>query len=296
MSSDTVSLHEAGFYRRQTAERLECLLCPRHCVIHDNSSGFCRVRVNHGGVLYALTYGYPVALHNDPIEKKPLARFQPGSRSFSIGTFGCNMDCAFCQNDTLSHGTYNERFQPNYIEPQAIVEQAFKERCASIAFTYNEPTVFIEYAMDIARLARRHNLKTVLVSNGYITPAAAQEFYPLIDAANIDVKAFSERFYEEMTNSRLAVVLDAVESLFRLGIHLELTTLVIPGYNDAPEEIDAYLNWVERHLSCEVPLHFNAFHPAYKCLNIPRTPRETLELIRDRAVERGFRAVYLGNI
>ncbi|MDD5728021.1 MAG: AmmeMemoRadiSam system radical SAM enzyme [Victivallales bacterium] len=276
--------------------KVKCRLCPRNCVIAPGRSGFCAVRKNIDGKLYSLSYGKPVALNIDPIEKKPLAEFLPGTKTFSIGTFGCNLDCAFCQNSSLSRGVYSGSCYEQYLAPEEIVRLALENRCRSVAFTYNEPTVFAEYAIDIALPAHENDLQTVLVSNGYISDEAADELYPVIDAANIDMKGFSEDFYHTMTNSQLKPVLAAIEKLYRLGKHIELTNLVIPGSNDSMAMIDAFLDWVENTLDKKVPLHFSAFFPAHRYHQSPRTPRETLYKIKAHVQSRNFPSVYLGNI
>jgi pyruvate formate lyase activating enzyme len=275
---------------------VKCFLCPRNCLITNGKTGFCNVRKNIDGVLYSLSYGYPVALQVDPIEKKPLARFMSGSRTFSLGTYGCNLACSFCQNHHLSRGHYRSFQENKYASPELIVEIAQKQKCESIAFTYNEPTVFAEYAMDIAVLAKQAGLATVLVSNGYISLDAAKEFYPLIDAANIDMKGFSEDFYGKMTGGNLQSVLESIKLFYDLGKHLELTNLIIPGKNDDPEMIHLFLDWVEQNLDKNVPIHFSAYHPDYKYDASPRTDPNKLLSILDLAVERDFKHIFLGNI
>jgi pyruvate formate lyase activating enzyme len=289
-------IHPAKWWGKLEDGRIKCLLCPRGCVISENSLGFCAVRKNVEGKLYSLAYGRPVALQVDPIEKKPLAEFMPRTTTFSLGTFGCNLNCSFCQNSSLSRGSYGPAEMARYVHPEEIVQMALKYRCKSVAFTYNEPAIFAEYAIDIAKLAHDNSLATVLVSNGYITRQAAKDLYPHIDAANIDMKGFSEEFYTTMTGSHLQPVLDAIKLIYDLGKHVEITNLVIPGKNDSMEMIDLWLDWVEENLDTAVPLHFSAFFPAYKYHDSPPTPRETLFGIRKHAHERGFKSVYLGNI
>ncbi len=272
-----------------------CKLCPRNCHIASGRTGFCGVRKNQDGVLYSLCYGYPVALQVDPIEKKPLAEYLPGTKTFSFGTYGCNLNCCFCQNYHLSRGVYDDQRKYDYIGPEVIIELAFTHNCHSVAFTYNEPTVFAEYAIDVAELARKEKLGTVLVSNGYISPEAARELYPLIDAANIDMKGFSEEFYSSMTGSKFHPVLEAIKYYFSTGGHLELTNLVIPQKNDRDEMIIAWLDWVDKELSRDVPLHFSACHPDYQ-YDGPPTDVETLLHIRELARKRGFHHIYLGNV
>lgn len=287
----------AKFYTRLPDGVVCCDLCPRHCVISPGGTGWCKVRCNEGGELISLAYGRPAAVAIDPIEKKPLMDFMPGTQTFSLGTFGCNLDCCFCQNSSLSRGVYNSRADWRVLAPHEVVSLAIANECPSISFTYNEPTVWIEYATEIAALARNAGLKTVLVTNGFIESAPAREFYPLIDAANIDVKGFSDEFYHTMCGGSLEPVKTACE-IFKneAGGHLELTNLIIPGKNDAPETVDAYLDWVEAKLGRETPLHFNAYFPAYHYRQSPRTPVSLLESIGKHAKKRGFTRVQLGNI
>ena len=290
---------EALFWIKENdAFSVSCNLCPRQCLIGDGKRGFCSVRENRNGVLYSLVYGYPVVLEVDPIEKKPFAEFMSGTKTFSIGTFGCNLNCLFCQNYHLSRGTppKNMENQCRYSSPESILDLAIKHNCPSIAFTYNEPTVWAEYAIDIAKLARKNGVAAVLVSNGYISKEASDILYPLIDAANIDMKGFSEQFYSEMTGARLQPVLDSIKYLYSLEKHIELTNLVIPGKNDDEEMIGLFLDWVEDNLNKDIPLHFSAYHPMYKYNESPRTSPEILYNIRNIADKRGFNHVYLGNI
>ncbi|MDD5599961.1 MAG: AmmeMemoRadiSam system radical SAM enzyme [Victivallaceae bacterium] len=288
--------HLARWWKSLDDAKVQCGLCPRACRIADGKTGFCGVRKNIGGKLYSLSYGMPVALHVDPIEKKPLAEFLPGTKTFSLGTFGCTLDCSFCQNASLSRGSYTGAAYENYLAPERVVELALDNNCRSVAFTYNEPTVFAEYAIDIAELAHKRDLKTVLVTNGYITEQAAADLYPVIDAANVDMKGFSEEFYRSMTASHLNPVLNAIRYFYELEKHIEITNLVIPGKNDSMDMIDAWLDWVEENLDKKAPLHFSAFFPTHKYYGSPRTPRETLWKIKEHAAERGFTSVYLGNI
>ncbi len=292
-----MSSNPAKYYTQMPDGAVGCSLCPRHCVISPGGTGWCKVRCNEGGELLSIAYGRPAAVAIDPIEKKPLMRFLPGSQTFSLGTFGCNFDCCFCQNSSLSNGVYNAHGDWRVLAPHEAVSLALMNGCASISFTYNEPTVWIEYAMEIATLARNAGLKTVLVSNGFIQPGPAREFYPLIDAANIDVKGFSDDFYQSMCNGLLEPVKTACEILKNeAGAHLELTNLVIPGRNDAPEMLEAYLDWVEGVLGLDTPLHFNAYFPAYHYRQSPRTPVSLLRAFCDRARERGFLFVQMGNV
>ncbi len=285
----------ARWWSAEAEGAVRCGLCPRACRIPAGATGYCGVRLNQEGRLVSLSYGHPVSIAIDPIEKKPLRHFLPGTRVLSLGTFGCNLGCLFCQNHTLSRQTYPLAGTLRTVSAQEIVHLTQRERCPSLAFTYNEPAVFAEYAVDIARLARQEGLKTVLVSNGMISDAASDELYPLIDAANIDMKGFSEAFYREMCGGSLRPVLGSLLKLKRLGVHLEITTLVIPGRNDSDEMTNDWLDWAEENLGRETVLHFSAYFPAYRC-RIPATPAATLHRIRTLCRERGFHNVYLGNI
>ena len=225
-----LKVHAAKWWEKEEDSKTRCLLCPRRCLIPDGGAGVCAVRLNRGGELVSQAYGYPVALQIDPIEKKPLRHFLPRTGTFSIGTLGCNLKCVFCQNHHLSRAAYQERLTYRYFEPRQIAELAKRHGCASLSFTYNEPTVFGEYVIDAANAAHEIGLKTVLVSNAYINREAAKEIYPLMDAANIDIKGFSEEYYREMCGGSLKPVTDAVEFYKNeIGGHVELTYLVIPG-------------------------------------------------------------------
>lgn len=287
---------EARFWKRSEEDHVICTLCPRQCRIAPGGTGYCKVRQNVNGKLFSLAYGYPAALQVDPIEKKPLRHYLPGSKVFSVGSFGCNLGCVFCQNDHLSRGTYNPRSNYTCYAPEMLVELALRHGCRSIAFTYNEPTVWAEYIIDTFQLAKKANLGTVLVSNAFISREAAEALYPLTDAANFDVKGFSEKFYNEMCKASLAPVLENCEYFRSLGKHLEITNLVIPGRNSDPAMIDALLDWVEDKLGTDTPIHFSAYFPAYIYNESPRTPPEMLYDIRAKAVERYFSRIYLGNI
>lgn len=290
-------MHEARWWTPAENGAVRCGLCPRRCAVPPGRTGFCGVRKNADGRLFSLAYGYPAALQVDPIEKKPLRHFLPGTKVFSVGTFGCNLGCVFCQNDHLSRGSYNPRSRYRYFSPSELVELAFRHKCRSIAFTYNEPTVWAEYVIDTFRIAKEKGLGTVLVSNAYLSREAAEELFPLTDAANFDVKGFSDDFYGPMCGGTLQPVLDSCRH-FRceLGKHLEITNLVIPGKNSSPEQIAALLDWIERTTGLDTPVHFSAYFPAYKYHESPRTPASLLRDIQAEAVMRGFTRVYLGNI
>ncbi len=275
---------------------VQCVLCPRKCVVAPGRTGFCAVRKNEDGTLISLSYEHLAALQIDPIEKKPLRHFLPHTRTFSIGTLGCNLGCVFCQNHHLSRTHYDPRLRIRRYPAAELVQTVLHHGCESVSFTYNEPTVFIEYVKEVARIAHDSGLKTILVSNGFITPEAADELYPLMDAANFDMKGFSEDFYREMCGASLAPILEAYRIFKRCGGHVEFTNLVIPGKNDSPEMIDAFLDWTAKEMGMETPIHFTAYHPDYIYMDSPRTPLPLLESIQDHALRRGFPNVYLGNI
>ncbi len=292
----TDSLHEARWWEAEANGRVHCFLCPRHCHIHSGQSGFCFIRTNQNGKLYSLGYGAPAALQVDPIEKKPLNHFLPGTRVFSMGTAGCNMGCFFCQNWDISKSRHDQvHSQP--VPPEDVPLLALQNGCDSIAFTYNEPTIWGEYVIDICREARKYGLKTVMVTNGYITYEAFHDIYDHIDAANVDLKAFTETFYGKTTLTHLQPVLETLEWLKKeTPVWLEITNLMIPGLNDDPDETRKLAEWVLTHLGPDVPLHFTAFHPDFKLQDKPRTPSETLHRARAIAREAGLLYVYEGNI
>ena len=287
---------EAMFYCAGANGVCHCALCPHRCEIAPGERGRCRVRVNDAGVLYTESYGRIAAANLDPIEKKPLNKFMPGTKTFSIGTLGCNLDCDWCQNSTLSNSSYAEYCDIATVEPRLIVDGANQHCAPSISYTYNEPTVFAEFVIDTARLARAAGLKNVVVSNGFVSQEAMKTLYADIDAANFDVKGFSEDFYRSGTGGKLLPVFEAVKDFYREGKHVELTMLVIPSLNDAPAMIEGYLDWVLRELDPTVPLHFSAFHPAHRCMNMRPTSPSILYNIRDFALSRGLKNIHLGNI
>ena len=289
---------EARWWTAHDDGAAACRLCPRGCVIQKGAAGYCGVRVNEGGILRSAAYGRPTALQIDPIEKKPLCEFLPGARAYSIGTFGCNLGCKFCQNHHISKDVPESDglAAVKYVQPSRLVANAIDTGCETIAFTYNEPTVWAEFAIDLARMAKTAGIATVLVSNGYISAEAADELYPLIDAANIDMKGFSDEFYSEMCHGSLQPVLDSIEKLHGLGSHVEITNLIIPGRNDSDEMIHAFLDWVASKLNKNIPLHFSAYRPMYKYNESPPTPPKLLHSIGDIAAARGFTSIHLGNI
>ncbi|TLM68853.1 MAG: AmmeMemoRadiSam system radical SAM enzyme [Deltaproteobacteria bacterium] len=290
-------MHEAMFWEKAGDGRVRCGLCRFSCLIAPARRGRCGVRENVDGTLYALTYGKVVAEHVDPIEKKPLFHFHPGSRSYSLATVGCNFRCLHCQNFEISQWPHERDGIPGDDRPpQAIVDAARRSDCLSIAYTYTEPTIYFEYAYDAAVLARRNGVQNVFVTNGYTTTAALETIAPYLDAANVDLKAFSERFYREVTGATLAGVLDTLRDYRRLGIWLEVTTLVIPGWNDEPDELQQLAGFIARELGREVPWHVSAFYPTYRMLDRPRTPAATLERAAAIGREAGLQYVYVGNL
>jgi pyruvate formate lyase activating enzyme len=289
-------VHEARWWEPELGHKVHCYLCPRHCHIGDGQAGFCFIRANEGGALYSLGYAHPAALQIDPIEKKPLNHFLPGTRVFSMGTAGCNMGCFFCQNWDISKSRADQ-VRSSHVPPEDVVMLAIRNGCPSIAFTYNEPTIWGEYVIDICKVARERGIRTVMVSNGYITREAFHDIYDHIDAANIDLKGFTENFYGRITLTHLAPVLEMLNWLkSETNVWFEITNLVIPTLNDAPSETRALADWILENLGPDVPLHFTAFHPDFKLRDKPRTPPETLHAARRAALDAGLHYVYEGNI
>jgi pyruvate formate lyase activating enzyme len=292
----SAELHEARWWEAEPGGKVHCYLCPRHCHIGEGQAGFCYIRANEGGKLYSLGYAHPAAMQVDPIEKKPLNHFLPGTRVFSMGTAGCNMGCFFCQNWDISKSRADQ-VGSSYVPPEDVVLLAIRNHCDSIAFTYNEPTIWGEYVIDICSAAKEAGLNTVMVSNGYITYDAFHDIYDHIDAANIDLKAFTEKFYGKITLTHLQPVLNALLWLKNeTNVWVEITNLMIPTLNDAAEETRELCGWILENLGPEVPLHFTAFHPDFKLQDKPRTPPETLHAARRIALDAGLHYVYEGNI
>jgi pyruvate formate lyase activating enzyme len=276
--------------------RLQCDICPRLCKLHDGQRGLCFVRARQNDALVLTTYGRSSGFCIDPIEKKPLNHFLPGTPVFSFGTAGCNLTCKFCQNWDISKAREVDKLNQS-AAPAQIADAARQLGCRSVAFTYNDPVIFLEYAVDTAIACREADLKTIAVTAGYITKAARGDFYRHIDAANVDLKAFSEGFYRNLCGGRLSDVLDTLVWLrHETDVWVEITTLLIPGENDGDAEIDALANWVATELGTDVPLHFSAFHPDWRMREKPPTPPETLSRARAIAIERGLRYVYTGNV
>jgi len=290
------SHYPARWWRVLPDGRIECDLCPRFCKMHEGQRGLCFVRKMEGGKMVLTTYGRSSGFCVDPIEKKPLNHFYPGSSVFSFGTAGCNLACKFCQNWDISKSRETDTMVDQAM-PDEIAKAAEKSGCKSVAFTYNDPVIFAEYAMDVADACHARGIKTVAVTAGYITEEPRREFYSKMDAANVDLKAFTDDFYVKLTGGHLQPVLDTLVYLKReTNVWFEITTLLIPGNNDSDAELSAMSQWILRELGPEVPLHFSAFHPDWKMTDVPPTPASTLTRARDIALKAGLHYVYTGNV
>lgn len=280
----------------ENGEKIYCDLCPRACVLKDGDRGFCFVRKNEGGQMILTTYGKSTGFCVDPIEKKPLNHFLPGTSVLSFGTAGCNLGCQFCQNWSISKSREIELLS-EVARPEDIANAALRLGCRSVAFTYNDPVIWAEYAIDTARACHEVGLKAVAVTAGFITPEARPEFYSHMDAANVDLKAFTETFYQKLTLSHLEPVLDTLKWLkHESDVWFEITNLVIPEENDAFDEIERMCDWIATNLGPDVPLHFTAFHPDFRLTDRPQTPADTLLRAREQALKAGLHYVYTGNI
>jgi len=288
-------IKEAMLYEKLDDGKVQCKLCSHRCRISPGKRGFCAVRENRGGTLYTLNYNVVSSEALDPIEKKPLFHFHPGSLAYSLGTIGCNFRCKHCQNWTISQIDIDEA---NAIEmsPEMAVERAVASGAKVIAWTYNEPTIWFEYTYDCARLAKEAGLATVYVTNGYITREGLEMIAPYLDAFRVDIKAFTEDFYRNITSAKLAPVLESSKLAKELGMHVEVINLIIPTLNDSPEEIREMVVWIRDNLGDDTPVHFTRFHPFYKLQDIPSTPLNTLEMAYNIAKEEGLKYVYLGNV
>ena len=289
-------MKEAMCYRKLSDERVRCDLCNHRCVIDDGSRGICRVRANNGGTLYSLVYGKAIATHVDPIEKKPLFNFYPGTRAFSIATAGCNFKCTHCQNADISQIPLSrQHIMGQEASPEQIVSAAEKNKCESIAYTYTEPTIFMEYAHDTAKIASQRGIKNIFVTNGYMTEEALRAMQPYLDAANVDLKGFTEEHYHGICGARLQPVLDTLKLMKELGIWVEVTTLIIPTVNDSDEVLKNIAEFI-LSLGPETPWHVSRFHPTYKMLDLPPTPVQSVVRARQIGLEAGLRYVYSGNV
>ena len=289
--------YEALLYEKLADNKVRCQLCAHHCLIADGKRGICRVRENKAGVLYSIIYGKLIAAHVDPIEKKPMFHFYPGSRSFSIASPGCNFDCQWCQNWEISQGdSAAAAARCPYTPPQDVVSAAKREGCQSISYTYTEPTVFFEFTQDVGILAREVGLKNVYVSNGYMSPQTIALLARWLDAANVDIKAFSDEVYRKHIGARLQPVLDACSLLKQAGVWLEITTLLIPGLNDDEAQIRGLTRYIARELGAETPWHVSRFFPQYKYQNTDATSVGSIEKAMEIGKAEGLRYVYAGNI
>ncbi|MEE9344573.1 MAG: AmmeMemoRadiSam system radical SAM enzyme [Methylococcales bacterium] len=276
--------------------RVECQQCPRLCKLHEGQRGLCFVRANQNSQIVMTSYGRSSGFAIDPIEKKPLNHFLPGTPVLSFGTAGCNLACKFCQNWDISKSREMDRLMDR-ADPEVIARTAADMECASVAYTYNDPVIFHEYAIDTAIACRQHGIKSVAVTAGYICPEPRIEFFQHMDAANVDLKAFTDRFYHKITGSHLQPVLETLEYIkHETQVWLETTTLLIPGENDSKQELNKMTQWVVEHLGTDVPMHFTAFHPDWKMRDKHSTPKETLIRARQIAINNGVRYAYVGNV
>ena len=288
-------LKEALFYEKLNNKIVQCHICPRNCVIQPGKRGFCGVRENRDGVLYALSFGKAVSVHIDPIEKKPLFHFLPSSTAFSVATAGCNLKCKFCQNWEISQ-SLPEDIEYTYLTPQDLVNKAKIAGSPTIAYTYTEPTIFYEYMLETAKFAKAQGIRNVMHSNGYVNEAPLRQLAKYLDAANIDLKGFSEEFYAKLAEGSLAPVLKSLKVLKEEGVHVEITNLILSGFNDDETLIIKMCLWIKDNLGSNTPLHFARAFPMYKLTSLNPTPLETLERARQIALDSGLKYVYIGNV
>jgi pyruvate formate lyase activating enzyme len=295
VTGDDLPAREASWYKKLERSRVECQLCPQGCVVADMERGSCGVRENRGGTYYTLVHSLACSLHTDPIEKKPFFHVLPGELALSFATAGCNVECKFCQNWEISQFR-PEQIQSYWLPPESLVEMAKRSGSKLTAATYSEPVVFWEYVRDVATVARKAGLRPTVVSNGFIQEQPLREVLPLLDAVKVDLKAFTERFYQEQVRGKLEPVLKSLEIIHGSGTWLEIVVLLVPTLNDSEDEVRRLAAWVKQHLGPEVPLHFTRFHPTYRLTNLPPTPVEILERAWRAATAEGLRFVYLGNV
>jgi len=289
-------LKEGLFYEKLANKVVQCHICPRNCVIPTGKRGFCGVRENHDGILYALSYGKAVSVHVDPIEKKPLFHFLPSTTAFSVATAGCNLRCKFCQNWEISQ-SLPEDVDYVYLAPQDLVNKAKEAGSPTIAYTYTEPTIFYEYMLDTAKLAKAQGgIRNVMHSCGYINEAPLRQLAKYLDAANIDLKGFSEEFYAKLSEASLEPVLKSLKVLKEEGVHVEITNLILFGFNDDETLITKMCVWIKENLGADTPLHFSRAFPMYKLTSLNPTPLETLERAKKIALNSGLKYVYIGNV
>jgi pyruvate formate lyase activating enzyme len=282
----------ASFFEKLNNSNVKCNLCMHRCIIAKEKRGICGVRENRNGELYTLVYGKVIAQNVDPIEKKPLYHFYPGSNAYSVGTVGCNFKCLNCQNFDISQK--REILGIDY-SPEDVLEEAESNVCTSIAYTYNEPTIFFEFMLDCAKLAKKNGIKNVMVTNGYITPEALKEIAPYIDAANIDLKFWKDESYKKIASANLQYVLDSIKLFYKLGIHIEITTLLIPEVNDSEEELAQIAKFIAS-IDKQIPWHVSAFHPMYKMMDKKKTSFDLLQKAYEIGRKNGLAYVYVGNV
>lgn len=288
-------LKEAMYYRKLEGDLVQCQLCPNKCLLREGQRGICKVRENIGGKLYSMNYGKIVAMNLDPIEKKPFFHFLPGEKAFSIAAPGCNLRCLYCQNWQISQ-VVPEEINFVQMKPEEVVQRAIESQAKIIAYTYSEPTVFYEFMIDTAKIAREKGLKNVVVTSGYINPEPLRELCKYVDAIKVDLKGFNENFYQKVTQGTLQPILETLKIIKEEGVWLEIVNLIIPGLNDSEKEIRELSRWIKENLGEDIPLHFIRFFPNYKMQNLPPTPIETLIRAREIAFEEGLKFVYTGNI
>ena len=285
----------SGKVHAHKEKTVKCLLCSQECLIKENEHGKCRGRINFKGELHSLVYGRPISIHIDPIEKKPFYHFLPGSEAYSLATAGCPLSCMFCQNWEISQSSPEDN-QVRFTPPTEIVNNSKQKNVPIIAFTYNEPTTFFEYMVDIASEAKKQNLRSVLVSCGFMNPEPLKELCEVLDAIKIDLKGYSENFYKNVCHASLSPVLRTIKQIAKSKTHLEIVNLVVPTLNDSDKMMSELVNWIANEIGDDVPIHFTRFHPDYKLLNLPPTPISTLEHIRELAMSKGIHYAFVGNV
>jgi pyruvate formate lyase activating enzyme len=289
-------MKETNLYKGLDDKKVRCLICAHSCTLGPGKRGICGVRENQDGRLMSLVYGRAIALNVDPIEKKPLFHFYPGTKSFSIATVGCNMRCLHCQNADISQMARDQnQIQGQDVSPDLIVKAALDHQCRTIAYTYTEPAVFFDYALDTARLAQKKGIKNIFVTNGYLSEMALKEVAPYLDGANVDLKSFKDQTYRDLCGARLQPVLDSIRRMKKMKIWVEVTTLLIPGINDSEEELKEIAEFIR---SCDpgIPWHISRFHPTYRLMDKPPTSVKAVQKARDLGLEAGLRFVYTGNV
>jgi pyruvate formate lyase activating enzyme len=290
-------MKEAILYKKLEENKVQCSVCNHRCIIPERRRGVCGVRQNEKGILYSLNYGKAIAVHIDPIEKKPLYHFLPGSETYSFASVGCNFHCSWCQNWEIAQSPKpHKEIEGFEILPREHIKRALAYNCPSISYTYSEPTIYLEYALDTMKEARDKGLSNIWVTNGYMSLETLDEITPYLDAANIDYKGSDDGVYEKYCGGKSEYIRASLKYLFKAGVHLEITTLLVPGINDQFEQIDKIAQFIAKELSIDVPWHISRFFPAWKMTNIPVTPLETMETAKDIGRKAGLRYIYLGNV